>query len=80
MAIACADLDGDGFDDVATANLGAGSVTILPGGRQHMGTPHDLAVGSRPEFVAAGRLHGGRKLDLVTSDSGDDRMTVLSFR
>jgi hypothetical protein len=24
--------------------------------------------------------HGGRKLDLVTADSGDDRVTVLSFR
>jgi hypothetical protein len=80
VAIVCADLDGDGFDDVATANLGGNSVTLLPGGRQHMGTPRDIAVGSQPELVAAGSLLGGKRQDLVTADSRDDRVTVLSFR
>jgi hypothetical protein len=80
VAIVCADFNGDGFDDVATANTGSDSVTILPGGRQHMGTPQDVAVGSQPGFVAAGSLHGGKKKDLVVAEAGDDRVRVLSFR
>jgi hypothetical protein len=80
VAIACADLDGDGFDDVATANLGGNSVTILPGGRHHMGAAREIAVGHRPEFIGAAVLFGGKRNDLVIADSEDDRITVLSFR
>lgn len=80
VAIVCADLDGDGFDDVATANQGSNSVTILPGGRLHMGPPRDIPVGRHPASIAAGNLLGHRWKDLVVTETEDDRVSVISLR
>ena len=74
-AIAIGDIDGDGFGDVAVANMGGNNVTVLFGSRTGVrpGTGASIAVGQGPLGIALGDLNGDRKADIVTtnSESGD---------
>src|SRR5258707_8196691 len=81
VAAAVGDTNGDGFSDVASANMGGDSVTLLLGGKDGMrpapGSP--FAVGHHPECVALGDLNGDGKADIVVANLEDnDVMVILS--
>lgn len=74
-ALAVADIDGDGREDLVVTAWDAPRVTILFGG----GAPRVEAyeVGANPFGVAAGDLDGDGRPDLVTADQGSGSITVL---
>lgn len=81
VAVAVGDTNGDGFLDVASANMGGNSVTLLLGGKNELrpapGSP--FAVGHHPECVALGDLNGDGKADIVVANLEDnDVMIILS--
>lgn len=77
-ALVAADLNGDGNEDLAVANYGAGSVSILLGkGDQTFAPKVDYACGSKPASLALGDLDGDGKLDLVTANAGKNTVSVL---
>lgn len=82
VSVAIGDIDGDGRGDIAVANYGGHSVTLLVGGPDGLaearGSP--IAVGSQPEGVALGDLDGDGRADLVVANSGDDTVFVLLSR
>ena len=69
--IAAGDLDGDGIDDVATANNLGGDVTLLRGGKEGPRMWKRLPVGDSPGGLALGDIDGDGKKDVVaSSESG----------
>ena len=81
VAAAVGDTNGDGFGDVASANMGGNNVTLLLGGKNGLrpasGSP--FTVGHHPECVALGDLNGDGKADIVVANLEDnDVMIILS--
>jgi hypothetical protein len=76
--LALADLDADGKADLAVANAGASSVSVLLGhGDGTFGAAVSFAVGSEPKSVAAGDLNGDGHVDLVTANQGSNTVSIL---
>ncbi len=77
------DFNGDGKPDLAISNRQSSNVTVLLGDgkggfAEAPGSP--VTVASSPgcaDSVAVGDFNGDRKLDLVTADTGRDKVTVL---
>src|SRR5438105_4093410 len=70
FAVALADFNGDGKIDLAVANSGTSTVSVLLGnGTGTFGAKTDFTTGSGPRSVAAADLNGDGKLDLVLADS-----------
>jgi hypothetical protein len=66
VAIARADLDGDGIPDLVTANNAGGTLSVLLAAGHGAYSPHvDYAVGNGPDALAIGDLDGDGKPDLV---------------
>src|ERR1700744_3932502 len=70
---AVGDFNGDGFQDLATVNVGGNNVAVLLG--SHVGgfteSPNSpFAVGSTPVSVAVGDFNGDGFQDLATANSG----------
>lgn len=82
LSVAIGDVNGDGRGDIAVANYGAGSVTLLlssPAGLTEAdGSP--IAVGDRPAGVSLADLDGDSREDLIVANSGDDTVSVLLSR
>ena len=77
-SIAIGDFNGDGFQDLATANSDAGTVSVLLGsGSGRFGTKTDYLAGRSPAAVAIGDFNGDGKQDLVSANTGDDAVSVL---
>ena len=79
-SVAVGDFNGDGRPDLAVANYGSGTVTVLLGnGRGGFtaapGSP--FAVGSGPMSVAVGDFNGDGKPDLAIASLGAGGVTVL---
>ncbi len=79
-AIVIADFNGDGKPDIAVANSGASSVTVLLGNGSGgftaaAGSP--FAVGSEPIGIVAADFNRDGKADLVTANNLDQSLTVL---
>ncbi|MGD1072736.1 MAG: FG-GAP-like repeat-containing protein [Bryobacteraceae bacterium] len=78
-SVAVADFNGDGKADLAAANSGGNSVTVLlsngSGFTAPTGSP--FAVGSNPQSVATADFNGDGIPDLVTANSGGNNVTVL---
>ncbi len=77
-ALAVGDLNGDGEDDVATAQTGGSNVTVLQGdGSGNLGAARHFEAGSNPVSVAVGDLDGGGRLDLITANQWGNDVSVL---
>ena len=79
-SVVVGDFNGDGIQDLATANLLGNSVTVLLGNgaggfTQVQGSP--FMVGSNPASVVVGDFNGDGFADLATANSGTNTVTVL---
>ncbi len=76
--IATADLNGDGFLDLVTANETGGNVSVLLGdGTGHFSAPATYAAGSGAFHVSIGDVDGDGHLDLVVANSTANSISVL---
>ncbi|MCZ7640350.1 MAG: FG-GAP-like repeat-containing protein [Verrucomicrobia bacterium] len=83
-AVAVAEMDGDGFPEVAVVHLGRGSLTLLgnrsqPGQLELVPRGH-FAAGDGPLAVALGDLNGDRRPDVAVADHLGGRFQVRQNR
>ncbi|WP_415839281.1 beta strand repeat-containing protein, partial [Nocardioides zeicaulis] len=79
VSLAIGDLDGDGDQDLATANLGSNNVTVLTRGAAGTYTRTVAgATGSSPISLAIGDLDGDGDQDLATANLSSNNVTVLT--
>ncbi len=72
------DFNGDGILDLAVANYGGGTVSILIGnGDGTYQTQTTYSVNSAPFGIAVGDVNGDGKLDLVVGHDGSSSINVL---
>ncbi len=79
-SVAVGDLDGDGRLDLAVANSGDGTVTVLLGdgtGGFTAAPGSPFAAGSKPVSVAVADFNKDGNPDLAIADNGDGTVTVL---
>lgn len=73
-----ADLDGDGDEDIAVANLGSNSVSILKNnGNGTFTTKADYRTQEKPSSVIAVDLDGDQSLDLIVTDTWNNTVSFL---
>ena len=78
VAVTGGDFNGDGILDLATANSGADSVSILLGqGDGTFGGPQDFGTGGFPVSITPGDFNGDGRLDLATANSGGNSVSIL---
>jgi FG-GAP-like repeat/Thrombospondin type 3 repeat len=71
FAVAVADFDGDGLDDVVCANSGTDDVSILLGdGAGRFKSSGRFPAGTGPVWVAAADFDGDGRVDLAIADAG----------
>ena len=81
VSVAIGDLNGDGKPDLATANRGAGSVSVLAGmGDGSFQAKLDYATGSVPYSIAIGDLNGDGRPELATANAQANTVSVLPGR
>ncbi len=78
-SITTGDFDGDGKADLATANYGSSSISVLRGtGTGSFSALNNyLTGGSAPFTIMAGDLDGDGKLDLATTNTASNTVTIL---
>jgi len=78
VAIAVGAFNGDGTQDLVTANARGSTASVLLGtGSGGFAAKTDFATGPFPCAVAVGDFNGDGAQDLVTADSGGDTASVL---
>jgi hypothetical protein len=79
QAVAIADLNGDGIQDLAVANSGDDSVSALVGSGSGTFAPIPTrSVGGAPHAVVAGDFNGDGIQDLATADFNAKTVTLLA--
>ncbi len=77
VSVATGDFDGDGKADLATANSGSNTVSILLNtGSGDFGAKTDIVVGSQPRAVLTRDFDGDGKLDLAVAVANSTSNTV----
>ncbi|WP_414543033.1 DUF4347 domain-containing protein [Nostoc sp. CCY0012] len=80
-AIALGDFDKDGDLDIVTANYNSNDVSVLFGTRQSdpagFSPARTFAVGTRPTSVAVGDFNHDGNLDLVTTNTNANNVSIL---
>ena len=77
-SVAIGDVNGDGQPDLAVANGGSNTVSVLLGnGTGGFGAKTDFPTGTAPYSVAIGDLSGDGKPDLAVANSSDHTVSVL---
>jgi hypothetical protein len=77
--VATGDFNHDGRIDLATANWGNSTVTILLGnGDGSFNATTNYPVGSYPRMVAVADFNGDGRLDLATDNQGNSTVSVLT--
>ena len=77
-AVASGDFNGDGFPDLAIANLSDNTVSVLLGNGDGTFQPQQLlAAGMRPVAVAIGDFNGDGFADLAIANQGDSTVSVM---
>jgi len=76
--VAAGDFNGDGKIDLAVANIGSDTVSILLGnGNGSFRAAVNYTTGTSPRAVAVADLNGDRKLDLVVANQNSNDVSVL---
>jgi len=81
IALAAAELTGDGRTDLVVANFDGNSLSLLNG--QNDGTfasVSTLSVGEKPTAVATADMNQDGKLDLIVANSGRNQLWILLGR
>jgi len=79
-SVVVGDFNGDGIQDLATANWAAGNVTVLLGngsGKFSAAPGSPFAVGAYPESLVVGDFNGDGVQDLAVANSSNNNVTVL---
>jgi serine/threonine protein kinase len=81
-SLAVGDFNGDGAPDLAVANVGSNTISILmhqppPADRAYLGPATDLAAGTEPRAVVVGDFDRDGKDDLVVADYGSQVIQFL---
>jgi hypothetical protein len=73
-----ADFNGDGKADLAVANAGSNTITVLLGaGNGNFAPPISPAVGTDPVFAAVGDFNGDGVPDLAAASNTTNSVSVL---
>ncbi|MGI9106685.1 MAG: FG-GAP-like repeat-containing protein, partial [Pyrinomonadaceae bacterium] len=78
VAVAVGDFNGDGNQDLASANTSSNDVSVLLGdGAGSFGAPTNFGVGTNPQSVAVGDFNGDGNQDLASANFTSDDVSVL---
>src|SRR5207248_1751924 len=78
QSVAIGDFNGDGKSDLAVANTGSNTVSILLGtGTGAFGPATNFTVGTNPRSVAIGDFNGDGKSDLAVTNNGSNNVSIL---
>src|SRR5574340_1453655 len=78
VAIAIADITGDGKPDIITANEAGNSISVIPNqGQRTFGAATESPTGLSPEAVVVGDFNGDEVLDVATPNVLDGTVSVL---
>jgi FG-GAP-like repeat/EF hand len=83
-AITAADVNGDGYVDLITANESVNTLSVLTNNgsgifvNNQKRPPYGYPVGNSPTAVVAADVNGDGKMDLICTDEGGAALTVLT--
>jgi hypothetical protein len=69
---------GSGFIDLAVADGGTSSATILVNDGTGGFSQQTYAVGKNPDAITVGDVNGDNRMDVITADAGDNNVNVLT--
>ena len=77
-SVTVGDINGDGVQDIVTANSGSSNTSVLNGtGSGTLFTALNSTVASTPQSGAVGDFNGDGRQDLVTANNGANSVSVL---